>query len=64
MALRIDFVGTLIWTIVLIVGIQILAYFLSGPAYCAGAIALFLLILVIANRRVITSYLRGGRRYY
>lgn len=64
MALRIDFVGTLIWTIVLIAGIQVLDYFLSGTAYCLGAIILFVVILLIANRRVIAGYLRRGGRYY
>ncbi|MCD6383730.1 MAG: hypothetical protein J7L88_04645 [Thermoplasmata archaeon] len=63
MAIKIDFLGTLIWTIVLIAGIQILHRLLTGATYCAAAIILCVAILLIANRKIIMAYFRRGHYY-
>ena len=62
MALRIDFMGTLIWTVVLFAALIALQYLLPGY-YCLVAPVVFVIILILANRRAIKYYLiRRGYR--
>ena len=61
MALKIDFMGTLIWTVVLFATLTVIRYLLPRY-YCLAAPVIFVVILILANRRAIKYYL--SRRAY